>query len=427
MKILIVNTYDFGGAASACKRLHIGLIEIGFDSTLLFKERKKPLKNSLVYPKKLINYRKRIINKFRIVSGKCNFASSIPKSEYHKSQFLKQRPDGLEYFSFINSNCDITATKAYKEADLIHLHWVADFLDWKSFFNRNTKPIVWTLHDQNPFLGGEHYAERYLGIDYFGNPIPRVRKQVELMIEQKLLMRKKIYLNLLTNITIVSPSRWLMNSSKVSELFNGFPHFLIPYGIPTNIYKPLDRNYCREVLGLPTNKQIILFVAESVDNSRKGYAFLQRSLELIDEKFSKNIILCAIGEKVEMNQNNTVIELGKFNDERLMAIAYSAADIFVLPSLEDNLPNTILESLCCGTPVICFPVGGIIDVVEDGENGLICDEISVLGLLNRITKFLSGELKFDRESISNNAIMQFSLHNQANEYIKLYKNILDCK
>jgi glycosyltransferase involved in cell wall biosynthesis len=425
MKILIINTYDFGGAATACIRLHKGLLDIGVDSTLLLKQKTKQVNNSIVYPNKVINFRKRLLNKLIHITSRLKLFSLFYETDYRKLEFLNQRPSGLEYFSFLDSNYDITEIPAYKNADIIHLHWVADFLDWESFFLKNTKPLVWTLHDQNPFLGGEHYAERYLGIDSLGNPMARVKKEVELLMEQEILKRKRGLLDLVKNVSIVSPSKWILNSSNSSELFNMFTHFLIPYGIPTSIFKPLNMNFCREIIGLPKEKKIILFVADSVDNSRKGYIFLQRALELIDKKFAESIFLCTIGEKTELIDNNILIELGKIHDERLMSIVYSAADIFVIPSLEDNLPNTILESLCCGTPVIGFPTGGILDVIDEGVNGIICNETSVSGLVRGIANFLSGNLKFDRDSISKNAIKRFALENQAKEYNSLYKRILN--
>jgi glycosyltransferase involved in cell wall biosynthesis len=425
MKILIVNTYDFGGAAKACLRMHKGLLEIGIHSTLLLKEKTKPIENSNVCPKRLLSFRSRLINKLKRIGVEFGLFTKKNKNELRKFRFLKERPDGLEYYSFIDSEYDITDCPEYKDADLIHLHWVADFLDWKSFFNKNTKPIIWTLHDQNPFLGGEHYAERFLGIDNLGNPISRVRKEVEMIQELELLNLKRNLLNKVKDMWIVSPSTWLMNSSKNSSILNKYSHYLIPYGIPTEIFKPLDINFCREILGLPKEKKILLFVADSVDNSRKGFAFLQRSLELMGSTFSDKVLLCAVGEKSQWKENEMIIELGKVYDERLMAMVYSSADLFVIPSLEDNLPNTMLESLCCGTPVLGFPTGGILDVIDEGINGFICDQISVNGLIRGLNKFLNTDFIIDRESISNNAIGKYTSVNQANEYLRLYKEILN--
>lgn len=144
----------------------------------------------------------------------------------------------------------------------------------------------------------------------------------------------------------------------------------------------------------------------------------------LSDDILSGLALCAVGSISELEENNTVIELGKVHDERLMAMTYAAADLLVIPSLEDNLPNTMLESLCCGTPVLGFPTGGIIDVVKVGVYGLLCDEISVKSLVTGLKSFLSGEVVFDRDAISKTASERFSLDNQATAYIELYKEIL---
>lgn len=339
-------------------------------------------------------------------------------------EFLNKRPKGLEYFSFPSSNFDITESSQYEEADIIHLHWVADFLDWETFFIKNTKPIVWTLHDQNPFLGGQHYDERYLGINEEGIPILRIKTENEILKEQELLSAKSKALKANHNIYVTAPSKWLLNSSMNSSLFRNFKHTFIPNAIPTQIYKPMNQEFCREVLGLPIDKKIILFVAETLESSRKGYAFLERALTELGDEILAGTVICSIGNKSDLEVNNLVVELGKIQDERLMAITYAASDLFVIPSLEDNLPNTMLESLCCGTPVLGFPTGGIVDVVEDGVNGILCEEISVSSLVSGLKKFLSEEIVFNRVAISRTASERFAISKQANVYVELYREIL---
>lgn len=134
--------------------------------------------------------------------------------------------------------------------------------------------------------------------------------------------------------------------------------------------------------------------------------------------------MCAIGSKTQLEQKENLIELGKIVDERLMAMAYSAADVFVIPSLEDNLPNTMIESLLCGTPVVGFPTGGICDVVENGKNGYLCEEISVQNLYEAIGWTLENLNSLNRYLISNDAIQKFSLNKQAEAYKKLYHFVL---
>ena len=424
---MFVNTFDKGGAAKACLRLYEGLRSEHLNVSILLKNQTSHIKNASVAAKKTPrqpNFREKLHGKSLRLGRELKIIAPTKKPMDPDIVFLNQRPSGLEYFSFPNSNYDLTDSPLYQEADIIHLHWVADFLDWETFFSKNTKPVVWTLHDQNPFLGGQHYNERYLGIDEEGMPIPRKVNTIETQKENELLEIKKSSIDPISNLWIVTPSEWLMKESMRSSIMKKFEHRLIPNGVPLNIFKSLDKKFCRQVLGLPTDKTIILFVADTILNSRKGYAFLRRAIQKVKDFDEDHVVCCAVGNKNELNRNQALFELGKIQDERLMAMAYSAADLFVIPSLEDNLPNTMLESLCCGTPVLGFPTGGIIDVVEDGVNGFLCDEISVQALVKGLTKFLSGVVVFDRDAISKSASERFSLAKQATAYIELYKDIM---
>jgi glycosyltransferase involved in cell wall biosynthesis len=427
MRILFVNTSDQGGAAKACLRLCEALRSEQVIVSILLKTESTRIKNSCVAAKKTslpLTFRERLREKSLRLGREFKLIAQAKKRVDPNTVFLNQRPSGLEYFSFPNSNYDITDSPLYQEADIIHLHWVADFLDWESFFSKNTKPVVWTLHDQNPFLGGQHYDERYLGLNYQGLACLRIKTEIEILKEVELLAVKIKALKGKEKIYIVAPSKWLYDSSLNSSLFGTYNHQLIPNGIPTRIFKPTNREYCRDVFGLPNDKKVVLFVADSLENSRKGYIYLKRALAELSDEILNGLVLCAVGSKSELEENNKVIELGKIQDERLMAMTYAAVDLFVIPSLEDNLPNTMLESLCCGTPVLGFPTGGIVDAIEDGVNGLLCDEISVNALVKGLNRFLSGEVVFDREAISKIAKERFDLAKQANAYIGLYREIL---
>lgn len=422
MNITLINTFDSGGAAKACIRLHQGLLTQSVQSTLLLRRKSGGVQSSVLFEPQ-ITFQEKLSNKIRRIAVELKLAKE--DKFWRESAFIRSRPKGLEAFSFPYTDTDLSQSPSYQSADIINLHWVAGFLDWESFFAKNTKPIVWTLHDQNPFLGGEHYAERFLGTDEKGFPIPRKYTQKELDEEKRLLAIKKKALEKVKNLHIVAPSKWLLESSQNSELFGRFPHHHIPYGYPTDIFKAYDRQFCREVLGIPQDKTVLLFVADSVDNSRKGYVYLQKALESLAEKYKQQVFLCAIGSKSNIENQTQVLELGKIHDERLMAMAYSAVDAFVIPSLEDNLPNTMLESVLCGTPVIGFKTGGIPDIVLDAQTGYLCPEISVQSLKETIEKFLENPKVFDREKIAQAAKEKYALEVQAKKYIALYQNILN--
>ncbi|WP_417854999.1 glycosyltransferase [Xanthomarina gelatinilytica] len=422
MKVLIVNTYDRGGAANACLRLHEGLLQEAIDSKVLLRRKEKLILKTFEFQKTQSSKSKLQILKekgllFLRVMGILN----KPKQS-EEQQFLRHREPGLELFSFPNTNLDITSSPLYQEADIINLHWVANFLDYESFFSKNSKPVVWTLHDMNPFTGGEHYQETFLGMNASGNPNKRRISESEKRIFKKNLSVKVKAIQSTPNISVVAPSEWLCMEAQNSKVFNSKPVYCIPYGINSEIFKPRDRNFSRAILNIPKDKKVILFVADSITNHRKGYAYLKQALNFLQDD---DVVLCAVGsKKTALESAKNIIELGAIYDERLMSMVYSAADVFVIPSLMDNLPNTVLESLMCGTPVIGFPVGGITDMVQDGDNGLLTKTITSTALLDSIQMFLESMDTFNRERIRENALKKYDLKVQADAYIKLFKTIL---
>ncbi len=420
MKVLLVNTYDIGGAANACLRLHEGLLNSSIDSSVLLKQSQRKIPFS--YEARPLEQTSKK-EKFKSIIKKALKKLKILNDKNSKqNQFIRGRSANLEMFSFPYSNYDITQSSVYKEADIINLHWVANFLDYTSFFKKNNKPVVWTLHDMNPFTGGEHYEEKYLGMDETGRPKERIYNEVEKKIIQQNLEIKREIINSVDNLLIVAPSKWLVNEAKKSEIFKKKNVIHIPYGLNKEVYSMRNKEYSKGLFGIPRDKKIILFVAESVSNSRKGFNFLIKAFKQLPKD---NIMLCAIGRKnPKLESIENLMQLGTINDERLMSIAYSAADVFVIPSLMDNLPNTVLESLMCGTPVIGFPVGGIVDMIQNGVNGYVTEEVSSDALQQTILFFLNKDDSFDRRKIRDNASKEYDLKIQAERYSKLYKQLI---
>ncbi|OBX23244.1 glycosyltransferase [Bizionia algoritergicola] len=402
--------------------MHEGLLSEGIDANVLLRHKEKSLAKTFQFhknhiPKSKFHILKEKVLLFLRVMGIFN----KPK-QTEEQQFLKKREPGLELFSFPHSNFDIISSPLYQEADIINLHWVASFLDYESFFKKNTKPVVWTLHDMNPFTGGEHYLETVLGMDASGYSMPRELSEQEKRVFKENVTLKFKAIQSASNISIVAPSEWLRLEAQNSTVFKSKKVYCIPYGINAEVFQPRDRNYSRAILNIPKNKKVILFVADSISNHRKGYVYLLKALDLLQRD---DVVLCAVGNKKSALESvENTIELGSIYDERLMSMAYSAADVFVIPSLMDNLPNTVLESLMCGTPVIGFPIGGVPDMIQDGENGLLTKTVNSMALLDTIDTFLVTMESFDRKSIRANAIRKYDLKIQADSYIDLFKTIL---
>jgi len=413
LKIVHISNSDLGGAARACIRLHIGLLNEGVDSNLLLL-----YKTDYSIPKSytFMPSEASMIEKFKTRAGRY-----LKKKKYQK--YLKNRPEGLEIFTFPDTYYYIHKHALYKEADAINLHWTAGFLDYASFFRNNKKKVLWTLHDMNSFTGGCHYSGTCKKFQEDCSNCPQLQGTINPNYSSHIFNIKYKAITGQKNLEIVAPSKWLLQTSQSSKLFCSLPHHHIPYGLDSDIFQPRDRVYSRRLLSLPEDKKIVLFVADSLSNKRKGFQYLINALSQIDRD---DIILCAIGEsnRIAEQINNKLYELGKINDERLMSVAYSAADIFIIPSLEDNLPNTVLEALMCGTPVIGFSAGGIPDMIKHEVNGFLSD-INLVSLRSLIDKYLTGNFEFDKNQIRGDSLQNYDLKIQANNYIKLYKKILN--
>lgn len=422
MKILIVNTTDSGGAANSCVRLHLGLLQQGVDSKLLVLERFRDIPQTFVYKKPYVRktrWQRLLIKIAHILGIK---PKNRDREKTHKEAYLEQRPKGLEMFSFPDSEYDITNSIHYREADVVNLHWVAGFLNYAQFFSKNTKPVVWTLHDMNPFSGGDHFNEIYLGIDKNGNPIERKLTTLETKTMHAIEVVKQKAVATVNKLIVVAPSRWLAQEASQSKVFANRDVLHIPYGLNTAVFKPWNKAEVRRELGIPAEKTVLLFVAESMANQRKGFVYLERALAHLN---NSEVVLCSVGLHAhDISGQTPLIQLGRIEDPTTMSKAYAAADAFIIPSLMDNLPNTVLEALMCGTPVLGFPTGGIVDMVLPGQNGNLTTTISVKDLRSVIDRFIDNPKEFDSEKIRHEAVIKYGLEVQAKRYKQLFANLI---
>jgi glycosyltransferase involved in cell wall biosynthesis len=221
---------------------------------------------------------------------------------------------------------------------------------------------------------------------------------------------------------IITPSSWLANLSSNQEVFRKRQVTAVANGLDTTIFKTFNKEFARKVFNLPTDKKIALFVADSLSNRRKGFDLLVGALQKLENK--KDILLVAIGNVPTDDRQENVKYIGSINDERVMALAYSAVDVFILPSREDNLPNTMIEALSCGTPIIGFPIGGIKETIQNEFNGYLCPELSVDALKNTIEIFFKNSCLFNSEEISADAHDKFDNKKQASKYVEIYNSLL---
>ncbi len=411
MKILHICTTDRGGAAAAALRLHQALLQQGADSNFLVLKQFKP-----EIPKSFVFRNDFFLNRIN------NFWNRLLKqTHWHWERYLlKGQSADYELFTSPNSWFDLSKSKIFQEADIIHLHWVSGFVDYAHFFTNCSKSVVWTLHDTNAFTGGCHYTGTCTQFETACQICPQLQGTKQPFLAKTNFQIKQKALDTVKKMAIVAPSKWLVGLSQKSLLLGRFPHFHVPYSLDLEVFKPYPQAEARQKLGLPLDKKIILFVAQDVANKRKGFHLLAEALQILQKK--ENIVVCTIGKKTNLEINNLIIkDLGFINSLQTMAEAYSAADVFIIPSLEDNLPNTVLESLACGTPVIGFPIGGIADMVKDSENGLLAKEVSARILAQTIEIFFERE--FDKIKIRKDAQIRYAHGVQARAYLEIYEKI----
>jgi glycosyltransferase involved in cell wall biosynthesis len=424
MNILHISTSDFGGAGMAAIRLHHALLKNGIESSFLsLTQNKNDIKNSFFYDAQinkinqapaypqlnLSNYfKERFFHTFD--KQLLDFKKQKAIEDEHYKQILEDRlSNKFELFSSPCSKYDITETTAYKNSDIIHLHWVADFLDYPSFFAKNTKPVVWTLHDENPFRGGFHYEADEIGNknDYGELDIQYKKVKLDSIIHAQ-------------KLTVISPSNWLAHNAKSSKAFNKYNVTTIANTLDTRLFSPKNKSFCREYLSLPVDKTIFLFASQSTSNKRKGFDLLE---SLLNKNEFNNAHFIILGDNKHNKQDQRFHFLGHIGDELLLPLIYSAADAFILPSREDNLPNTMLESLCCGTPVISFSVGGMKEELETGVNGILCGDISEENLKQGILDFINGRYHFNNQKISEQAHLKYAEEHIAKMYMDVYQEL----
>ncbi len=396
MRVVHISSSDSGGAGIAARRLNDALNDAGIDSKLLCVHK---------------TTRNRNIVKYDVpITAKLLTHSHIPIGQNKYLNHLSKYEDAYEAVSFPESFFDISEHPLVKQADIINLHWVGSILNYKLFFSRVKRPIVWTLHDMNPFLGIAHYMGDLNKNDQFRE------------IEKKVCRLKNQAISRHPQVHVVNLCDWMRQYSAHSQAFSNRDHSIIPNSINTNLFKYRDKLACRKILDINPKDRVLLFCAQSVHNQRKGFDLLLNALDRI----RKDVVLAIIGDVdgLTFTRHSRCRLFGSINNELMMSVIYSAADLFVLPSREDNLPNTMVESLCCGTPVISFSNGGMKNVIDDNFSGKLVTEQSSEALSDAINEMFSSTTTMDSQSISRHAANMFSPTKQAQEYISLYNDLM---
>lgn len=416
VRVMQICTALRGGAAKAAQRLHRALAKEEVRSQVLVAQRCSADEDTLEYNP---------VKPAPAVLGRAFFRLS---RRWNHARFRKAGA----YFTPDWTLNGWRLPSQLPPCDLVNLHWVADFLDYHTLPQLTARvPVVWTFHDMNAFTGGCHYSgtcERYTA--HCGAcPQLKTSSGEDDMTRRILNRKQRIFARISPDrFTIVCPSRWLARESGRSTLCQRFDTRVIPNGVDPLDFYPVERTEARRRFNLPARAKIVLFVAEQIEDRRKGFRFLLKAIDAI--RAVPNLLLVTLGSGDTSFLTGPLFRhLGPIHDSAGMRSAYSAADVFAIPSLQDNLPNTVLESMACGTPVAGFDAGGVGEAVIDGQTGLLATIGDDTAFALNLRSILDDQLlqwTLGRESLARIG-REFTVTLQARRYADLYREILQAQ
>ena len=413
MRVLHLAKHDHSGAGRATLRLHQGLVKVGVDCQILVDSKQSDLKS--------------------VVKSKWR-AERLTEIEYLLvDKYLGKRLVEKSDFFSINITPSLLFKQIQKiQPDLIHLHWIgAEFIKIEELCKFNL-PLVWTLHDMWPFTGGCHYSQDCRKYTQTCGACPQLVGKQQNDLSTSVWHRKASTWQDL-NLTIVGSSLWISQCAQDSSLLRERATLTIPIGLDTQKYRPIEQSVARDILRLPQDKLLILFGAlRATDDYRKGFQLLQPALYKISQsELSSQVTFAVFGAsepEIPVDLGCDTYYLGHLNDDLSLALAYSAANVMVVPSVQESFGQTASESLACGTPVVAFRSTGLVDIVDHMQNGYLANPYEVDDLAQGVIWVIentknSDELRFNAREKAERA---FSLELQALQYKKLYENTLNC-
>lgn len=414
MRVLIVNTSEnIGGAAIAANRLMEALKNNGVKAKMLVRDKRTEQITVATLPPSPLLKAKFVWERFCI---------------WKANRFSR---NNLFQVDLANTGTDITTLPEFKEADVIHLHWVNQgFLSLKDIGRiiRSGKPIVWTMHDQWPFTGICHYSGDCTKYRSECHHCPLLAGGgAENDLSAKVFRRKQQMLRG-AHIVFVACSQWLEGLARQSTLLTGQEVLSIPNTLNANIFHPMEQVKARLQCNLPIDRPLLLFGSLKATDPRKGIKYLMeacRKLKEKDTQLAANLGIVVVGNRAEDIRSLfpfPVYAINYVSNEKQMARLYNAVDAYVTPSLEDNLPNTIMEALFCGVPCVGFRVGGIPEMIDHKRNGYLAEARNADDLAEGIRFCLDPAL---RQALSDNAthsaLSRYGETHVASRYIAVYQ------
>lgn len=434
------NSFLAGGASTAAQRLHQALLHNGTHSRFQYLEGQKFTQRTCAKSSETETVPQGLHETTWHTSGLFRRMIDAVRFRIHRQRFKRQTRSakpGSEIFTSPHGQPSTLwppidhPTSSHREAPqhVIQLHWISKFLDYPSFFGSLPleQPVIWTLHDMNALTGGCHFSG---GCERFragcGN-CPQLNRGSQNDASSRSFQTKRAALKGV-NLHIVAPSRWLLELAKESPLLSDARSFTrIPYGMPTDKLRPIATRSAKAQLGIDADTFVIGFGAMDLGNRRKGAAELLTALEILGAHSNVQCLVFGSGRFADTKANlPPMINVGKVENDSMRRLVYSAADVFMLPSTEDNLPLTGLEAMACGTPVIGFDAGGIPDYVIPGQTGMLARNGDSAELAQRLkTAILNPTALGEMGDRSRRLILdQFESNLEAQRYMRLYRRVL---
>jgi glycosyltransferase involved in cell wall biosynthesis len=417
MRVVHISNGDsVGGAERGAYRLHCGLRLLHQDSSMLVASRRTDDPHVME-----INRSRRLADRLRRFAWRHLL-------HWSGTRYATARPRNASVFIDDRSELGADLMHQLPPCDIFHLHVIYGFVDFRSFFRAVPRriPLVWTLRDPLPFTGGCLYYGPCRRFNDRCGACPELGSRRESDLSREVWERKRAAYSRVPigRLHLVTPSRWLAGEARQSELLGGFPVSVIPNGLDTEVFSPRDRMMARSALDIPRDARVVLFVAASVGDPRKGFTLLAEALAPIAS--DAGIHLVSVGRHgFSPDIRVPTLSLGYLDNDRILSLAYSAADVYVTPTLDDNLPHTVMESLSCGTPVVGFEVGGVPDMVRNGVTGFVVPKGDTVALRQAILSVLDNPAL--RVGMSQNcrriALEEYGLKLPAQRYLALYQSM----
>lgn len=411
MKVLHVNGGPISaGAARGAYWLHKALLSHGIDSTFVTQKLAPGYRDAIEYP-----------------------ATGLERLLYRVAPYLDRlivRATGGGHtsgkFSTGLFGCQLQRLPEYKQADIVHLHWANRMLSVRQIGHLR-KPIVWTLRDMWPFTGGCHYSGQCTRYETDCGTCPKLGGRFA-HDASALIHQAKLHAWKGLNLSLVGISNWMRECAAKSSLFFGRPSLVIGNGVDTETFHPVPSAEARRRFGLPDGKGIVLFGAHNFfSNPDKGFHLLREAAQSLDHS---PVCLVVFGSEVGRDQlglpGTNVLSLGSISDDSELAALYSAADVFVAPSVQEGFGKMLVEAMACGTPVVAFDATGPADIVVHEQTGFLARPFDT-GDLGRGIEWVLHDR--DRRATlgaqaRRRAVEQFSIDGISGRYAKLYQELV---